>query len=359
MKTKRQLWQELLDGHQALAPYAPSVDGNPPRSLYLERELAIRPARFARYVGYTADSLGAQAGSQWLSALLTGAQGEVFEAYAYGTFVDAGFRFTPKVSIASEALFRNGAGTTELDGRFTMVDVYFDIKSLARPSGVVESLLDEVNYRIRPTGLIASVNGPLDFSNLALDQTQFGNAVQAIVGAAAANKSYAYPGLGVRFRFVDAATPVQFAEHEFNAYRFAEENRFSVMTSAKQVPRAQRFLFVYVYSEIDHLLGGFPDMAEIGERALARRVFMELTHSSTPVRTYCIKADPAATVGDVSRAIGGLLFVNISRTEDPVSLRFYLNPNANPPQRITKYHVDQITDFDHMMYAEDFAFDNY
>lgn len=359
MKSKTQLWAVLLDANDNLNAYTQNLDAIPVRSIALEREVSINAAFFAGHLERTLLRLNVAQRAAWIPALMTGDQGYVNEAYAYGILAERNFIFTPVASMPSANLYRASVGTTDLDGSFHHHGIYFDIKSLSRPSGILENLLDEVNARINPNNKFARANGSLDFYQQELNGTAFQAAVEAIVNASTHQNSYSHPGLGVTFRFHDVAAGIQWTEGTFSPYRFARENRHIVITNAKQVPRNECFMFIYVYSELDHELAVFPDFSSIGERALARRVFCDLTRDHALAARYCAKTDPTATVGEVARSIGGLAFVRICQRNSTSDIRFYLNPNANAGQHLTANQVEQMADFGQGVIVDDFHFDNY
>ena len=329
------------------------------RYIHLERELAVNAPFFAQHVKRTLDHMGPVRSGQWLSGLMTGDQGYIFESYAYGSFAGCEYHFNPLVEVPSADLYRQPGGPVALDGEFNLVEVLFDIKSLSRPSDILEDLLDRVNQRINPQGLLVRANGSLDFDHAELDQAAFGAAENAIVGVAAVGASYVHEGLGCSFRFFPADQAILMSEGTFNPYRFAQENRHVVMTHAKQVHRSRAFMFVYVYTELDHELAVFPDFAGIGERAIARRVFVELCRSNTPATQYCRRAAQGVTVQEIARSIGALLFLCVKQRTGEITLRFYLNPNANEGQVISFGRIEQLTDFAQGLEVETFMFDNY
>lgn len=361
MKTKYHLWNELVTANPALSAFAPDADATTPRTIDLERELGVNPTFFAAHVKRSLDHIGGHAGNSWLNGLLGGDPGFVLEAFAYGALAERQIRFIPNASVPSTDLFRSSTGETVLDGLFPLVDIYFDIKSLSRPSGILESLLDAVNAEINPLNRVVRASGSLDCDHHELDGVAFATAKNAIVAASANNQPYVHPGLGNAFRFSDANAPIQLSEGVFNPYRFAQENRHLIITNAKQVHRNSRFMFVFVYTELDHEMAAFPQYAADGERALARRAFIELNHAAGLATQYCPKADQAVTVQQVVQALGGLMFLCVHQRTSKLTLRCYLNPNSNAAQEVSRGHVEQLTDFDltRLDRLEDFAFDNY
>lgn len=360
MKTKLQLWNELITANANLAEFAPTADATKPRSIHLERELTANATFLASHVKGALDQLGAAAGLVWLNRLLDGEQGIIHEAYAYGVLADRGFSFTAGIQLNSAELYRTSRETTDLDGMFKHSDVLFDIKSLSRPSGVLESLLDRVNQRINRNNRVAMIDGSLDFDHRILNGLAVNDIVAGIT-TASGDPYFTHPNMPCSFRFFDADSPIMHSEQSFNPYRFAEENRHIVLTHAKQVHRTSRFMFLYVYTQLDHELAFFPDFSSIGERALARRVFMELHRIAHAADQYCSQVAAGVRVEEVVKSIGGLILLGVRQRESETSLRCYLNPNAYAQQQISTDHLEQITGFNLNAFdaIDNFEFDNY
>lgn len=360
MKTKSQLWNELVTANAGLGTYTPMADNTEPRSIHLEQELAVNATFLAKHVNHTLGQLADASKLVWLNRLLNGEQGIIHEAYAYGELIERQFHFTADVQVNSTELYRSSTGMTSLDGKFNFCETLFDIKSLSRPSGILGSLLDRVNQRINANNRVVMVDGSLDFDHRFLDGLDVSAAVDAI-STASGNPFFKHPQIPCAFRFFDVDTPIKYSLQTFNPYRFAEENRHIVLTHAKQVHRTSRFTFLYVYTELDHELAAFPDFSPIGERALARRVFMELDRNAHFADQYCSQVAAGVRVEQVVKSIGGLMFLGVRQRESKASLRCYLNPNANAQQKIATDHLEQMANFTPHAFdvVEGFEFDNY
>src|SRR4051812_48527890 len=138
MKTKDELWAEITAAEPALAAQNPTVGAVAPRTIHLERELDANTNFFVTHLRQAFDKLPADKRTGWLTGLVSGDPGFVFEAYGFGAFAERDYTFAPLVTVPSADLFRpGGGGPVELDGLLPG-DIYLDIKSLSRPSGVLE-----------------------------------------------------------------------------------------------------------------------------------------------------------------------------------------------------------------------------
>jgi hypothetical protein len=353
------LWNLLVGARAELAAFAPAMPQT--RYRHLETELQVNPRLMAGHALIAAQRMPHESANTWLRDLLTGRPGIVAEAHAYGVLAERHIPFEPHIEVQNADLFRVPGGPVVLDGRFPAPEILFDIKSLFCPGDVLGSLTDQVNEALAPHDLVAVPFGLADFDQQGLAGHSFGNALAAVIAAARLGTSFAVEAIGVRYRFVSASSPYWFSEQSFQPYRFAAMNRHLPLTDAKQVPRARKFVFVYVYSELDHELASFPGDSDIGERALARRVFVELTERVELASRYCRESDAGALVRDIARSIGAMLFVQILQRQNRATCRMYLNPNANAAQRISTGNVEEITDFNDSSFdsVEDFEFDNY
>lgn len=360
--SEAEAWAELVAAVPDLARHNPAraPDG---RNVSWDLELEVRQHRalFARHIQSAIAPMADDQVASWLGAVLsTPNEGFLNEAYAYGVLAERGFRFECPYRIDSGQLYRAHAGAeVKLDGRFTDADVMFDLKSLLAPERIARRLLAAANDRLAEHGMVAAFSGTLDFDYLAVGDTEFSRQLRFICNHAQIGRRIELPDWRLVFTIYSATHAPPDSELEFRADRFAASNRHFFVSDAKQIPRSGKFVLSYTYLGPYHPFF-LPDTEpRRAERLFSRRSFIELSRNTKPVVRYCGDADPKATVADIVRSIGGILFVGLDR-ERNATVRLHLNPNAGDGQKLTMDDVHAMTRADGAIdEVIDFEYDNY
>lgn len=282
------------------------------------------------------------------------------DRHFYGSFCELGAYdwlernnapHTAQVALGSQDVI-NPNGCT-IDGRFRNYEAYFDIKGF----GMQAYLMDLFKQRLQPfvPGLTILIDGPLDVAVKDIETYAFG-AIGQLKAKLSVGSTHQILKLGWSIK---VATPqrVTISEHTNDPYVFAEENRYYPFKTSRQFTRKAPFFLVFPYSSQFNsmLASNIFDMTDIALRALARRVFIQLTSDKTLLHKHDSQTSPGLTVADAAKLVSALLFINL----DNEGAWLFLNPRAE--HKLTKYHIEQVFDFTIpvQMGIEDFLHDNY
>lgn len=296
-------------------------------------------------------------------ALTANNKGILFELLALGLLGTRGIRATCPASIQSTDTYsKNNNTTISLDGKLYHCDVLFDIKTLANPEVITQRLIKSVNKELSKKKLHAVASGALDYQHSAMEKGQFSKIKEYILKQASARSQIDIPDHPLKIQIYEAGQ-LTLAENGFMGYRYAENNRLLAVKDAHQIPRNQKFVLIFVYERSEHEFGTFPKESLECERAFARRVFIELTKwNSVDASEYSSKVDANVKVADVAKSIGAIFFAMLDYTDQAEdTLRAYLNPNANPHQKVAEWHLKSMADFNNNVFEQidDFKHDNY
>jgi len=258
---------------------------------------------------------------------------------------------TAQVALGSKDVL-NPNGCT-IDGQFMNYDAFFDIKGF----GMQAYLMELFKRRLQPFahGLTILIDGPLDVAVKDIETYAFGNIgklkAKLFVGSTCQIRE-----LGWSIKVVKPQR-VTISEHTSNPYVFAEQNRYYPFKTSRQFTRNAPFFLVFPYSShFNNMLASNAfDMTDIALRALARRVFIQLTADTTLLQQHDSQTSPELTVSDAAKLVSALLFINLDNDE----AWLFLNPRAL--HKITNYHIEQIFDFTAPIHMgiDDFEHDNY
>ena len=234
-------------------------------------------------------------------------------------------------------------GATEciLDGRLGHLwGLHFDVKALA---DVTKMVLDRVRARIEADHPDVS----LGFSYaLDLGQTVVPAAMHGLTSeiqrAIREGRSFVnHDPSRVQVRIHKPRPSVTITEHSFDPYHQARELRLAPLSDARQFVKGAPNLLVYVVHHWFNLTNAnnFGGQQHTFFRALARRVFCELTKDSRQLSEVLVDDLTGVTVQDAARHLSGIVFlvdhtVLGRRKRDPSTLPgvmeafVYANPNA-------------------------------
>jgi len=282
------------------------------------------------------------------------------DRHFYGSFCELGAYdwlernnapYTAQVALGSQDVL-NPNGCT-IDGRFTSYVAYFDVKGF----GMQAYLMEVFKQRLQSfaSGLTILIDGPLDVAVKDIETFAFGNIWQLSVKLSAGS-IHKIREIGWSIKVV---TPqrVNISEHTIDPYVFAERNRYYPFKTSRQFTRNAPFLLVFPYSsQFNNMLASNVfNMADIALRALARRVFIQLTADKALLHQHDSQTSPGLKVADAAKLVSALLFINLDNDE----AWLFLNPRAE--HKLTKYHIEQVFDFTIpvQMGIDDFENDNY
>jgi hypothetical protein len=126
---------------------------------------------------------------------------------------------------------------------------------------------------------------------------------------------------------------------EFDPYRLAKENALFPFKDAKQFTRNNPFILIFVVHPWFNALSLHRDFNGGGTtftRSLARRAFMQFSNDSTPLNSVCEGVPSDVTLGDASRLLSAIFFVNVWPLEAEPAISYtlpswlYLNPRVAP-----------------------------
>ena len=162
--------------------------------------------------------------------------------------------------------------------------------------------------------------------------------------------------------------PISVSTISHDPYALAKENAAYPFLSANQFTRNKPFVLIYVVHPWLNHLSLDSDFANAGTtftRAFARRAFMQFSDDKTLARDYCKQISDKTTLGDASRLLSAIMFVNVwpsdayrpGRSEsNPKPSWIYLNPRAT-----NKIPHGQMRVFQNNLatYIDDFSNDDY
>lgn len=278
--------------------------------------------------------------------------GTYCELGAYGWLAEHGVAYKAQVPLSSTQVLKANGST--IDGQFTVVDAYFDIKGMGFQEYVADLFREKIEVQLN--GLLVKLDGPMDVAVKDIDQYAFPQ-IPALVQALQAGGSAKVHQLG----WTVSALPrvgVSMATTTLDPYRLAQENRYFPFKTAGQFTRQIPFVLVFAYaSKFNRNLPlNFSGGTDITLRSMARRAFMEHSRNSTPASQLDSSVPAGISLGDASRLLSAMLFINLDCDDDA---RMFLNPRARHP--LQSNHVEQLFDFVPLTFIliDDFAFDDY
>jgi hypothetical protein len=267
--------------------------------------------------------------------------GSYSELGAYDWLDRHGATFQAQLSLSGEQVL-NPNGCT-IDGRFDGYETYFDVKGMGFQAYVAQKFLARLQKRL--VGLEVTIDGNMDVSVKDIDEfahkkiaelaTSLGSVAVGCVGAEQ------IPELGWTIR-VRPQRNVGQSMHTIDPYRLAAENRYYPFKGSGQFTKNVPFLLIFPYTARFNvwLSMNFMNSTVITFRAMARRIFMQLTTDTSLASAYDRQVDPLVTVGAAARLISGILFINLDNDFG----RLFLNPQAT--HLLTRLNVQQLFNFE-------------
>jgi len=254
----------------------------------------------------TANGVPAVALGKMMGDLLSEANfyGQVCEFGVYDWLHIAGATFNPQVHVNGTIILNpNGS---DLDGVFEATEVYFDIKAFGFQTYVMETFRKKLERAVGSRHVM--INGAADVSAKDVETLAF-RQTTSLAAQLSTDGRAEIPQLGWKIRLETGQ--VALGEQITDPYQVAGHNRYFPFKSARQFARTKPFLLIFGFSHHFNqpLSVNFDDSTSTTLRALARRVFMQMPNDAGLVTAYDRKSSPVS-VGEASRLISGLLFVN-------------------------------------------------
>jgi hypothetical protein len=286
----------------------------------------------------------------------------VYERHFYGSYCELGAydwldrngaAFQAQVSLTSQQVL-NPNGCT-VDGCFRDCDVYFDIKAFGFQAYVTEVFQRVLEQQL--PGLTVTIDGSMDVDVKDIDTYGFSQ-ISMLVTNLQAGGHHTIPQLNWKVYAKLTQPPVSMSVQTINPYRLAKENRYYPLKTAGQFTQRKPFMLIFTYAaQFNTALSlNFSNSTDTTLRALARRVFMQLTTDTTLASQYDRKVGPSVTVADATKNLSSLMFINLDKEDDAW---LFLNPRATHP--LTKDCIEQIFDFNipNTLGIDDFEHDDY
>ena len=240
-----------------------------------------------------------------------------------------------------------------IDGLFNEREIFFDIKAMGFNKYVENQFCQRLEGKLN--GFKVMIDGSIDVAIKDIEKFAFGQINQIQKDLESGGRKY-IPELRWTIR-AELPRKVMMTIQESNPYALAEENRFYPFKTAGQFTQHAPFVLIFTYAAQFniYLFTNFASSTDITLRALARRAFMQLETDLTPVQQFDSQTASGIQLGDASRLLSALLFINIDN--DDACL--YLNPRARHP--LKREYFEEIFDFmlPHKLLIDDFEHDNY
>lgn len=277
--------------------------------------------------------------------------GAFCELATYGWFDQHDVAFQAQLKLSgSEVLNPNGC---TIDGRFTAVDGYFDIKGMGFEAYVTEQFKEALKKQL--PGFDIVIDGPMDIAVKDIEVYAFGQ-LAALKAKLANGGLEKIQELGWTIR-AQAQQRITISTHTADPYRLAEENRYYPFKTAGQFSRNAPFVLIFAYSHQFNpaLAVNFAGMSDIALRSLARRAFIQLTTDASPAANYDQQVPSGIQIADAARLLSGLLFIHL----DDGSAWMFMNPRAT--HKLSDDDLRQLFDFNlpPSLGTDGFAHDNY
>ena len=277
--------------------------------------------------------------------------GAYCELGGYGWLARQGVQFKAQIALTAQDVL-NPNGCT-IDGRLDPVGAFFDVKGFGFNAYVMEQFREGLQSFL--PGFEVHISGPVDVSVKDIEAYAFPK-LSAFRTSLANGGVQTIQELGWTIN-VELPRNVAMQEHTHNPLRLAEENRYYPFKTAGQFSRSAPFVLFFPFAAQFNgwLSTNFFQSTDETLRALARRVFIQLTAEASPLKKHDAQVPANATVADAAKLLSALLFVDLDNDRG----WFYLNPRA--AHVLDRYAIEQIFDFQRPsnLLIDDFAYDNY
>jgi hypothetical protein len=284
----------------------------------------------------------------------------ISERHFYGAFCElATYDWLDRHDVAFQAQVKltgsdvlNPNGCT-IDGQFTAIDGYFDIKGMGFEAYVTEQFRDALEKQL--PGLDVVIDGPMDIAVKDIEAHAFSQ-LPALKAKLANGGIESIPALGWTVR-AQHPQRVTTTTHTTDPYLQAAENRYYPFKTAGQFSRKAPFVLIFTYSHQFNqpLSVNFTGMSDIMLRSLARRAFIQLTADQSQAASYDKQVAAGTLISDAAKLLSGLLFIH----SDSDKAWLFVNPRAT--HKLTEYDLKQLFDFNvpTSLGVDDFAHDDY
>jgi hypothetical protein len=252
---------------------------------------------------------------------------------------------------SSDVLATNGS---TLDGKIEHGSVYFDVKAFGSNERLAQRLKERLEVEILDEQVL--IEGSWDLSYETYEEL-----IRSAPGLATdlrQNRMVQKDRLRIR---LEPKKPVTVSMREGDPYCLAKENALYPFKYAKQFTRNNPFILILV---VDPLFNGgwihsdFAGMDTAFTRSLARRAFMQFSSDSTLLDPIGRSVPSDVTLGEASRLLSAIFFVNVWPLQANPTSWLYLNPRATHrlmPGSLNLFRANNPND----TYIDDFAHDDY
>ncbi|MFP4529380.1 MAG: hypothetical protein ACLFQX_12605 [Candidatus Kapaibacterium sp.] len=257
--------------------------------------------------------------------------------------------------------------------------IYSDVKSLIPThTELVDQILDKLESQFVTKNFLIGIDNIYDVDYLRIKsdyiyELQSGNLIQKLTEAInSLNTSYTHilqSGESANFRISyarDGKNTALQTMREMEPYKLAVDYKYKILDYYEKLLISEPSLITFVANPwFNQELNPFDDFVPTFYRALARRIFMELTKDSTDMGTIYPKLQGKnIKISDVAEIITGIIFINdrsVTKSDGEIYDTFiYLNPNATN-KKLSRRDFD-ILKWSHRIkqpFIDEFYYDNY
>jgi len=284
--------------------------------------------------------------------------GAFAELATYDWMIRCHERITTQVAMDSSEVLATNCST--LDGKIEHGGVYFDVKAFGANGRLAKRLKERLEDEIRDEQVLIEESWDLSFE-------AFESLIRSASDIAIELRQKRMVKKGrLRIR-LEAKKLVTVSMREFDPYRLAKENALFPFKDAKQFTRNNPFILIFVVHPWFNALSLHRDFNGGGTtftRSLARRAFMQFSNDSTPLNSVCEGVPSDVTLGDASRLLSAIFFVNVWPLEAEPAISYtlpswlYLNPRATHRLTLGSLSAFRANNLQGT-YIDEFADDNY
>jgi hypothetical protein len=257
----------------------------------------------------------------------------------YGAFAElagyewlgrCGVEFEPQVQLAPSDVL--GVAGSMLDGKIRG-GPYFDIKGFGFSGRLARRLQEKLQANFPNEQVL--VSGSWDIALAAFEELI--RSTSRIAGELRTERYIKHGRLEIR---LEKRQPITVSSRVADPYRLARENARFAFADAQQFTKNESFVSLYVihpWFNAATIGNDFGGMDATLTRSLARRTFMQFSNDPTPLADICDRVAASATMGDASRLLSAIFFVNVWPTDADTRVTqefpswLYLNPRATHP----------------------------
>ena len=268
-----------------------------------------------------------------------------------------------KISYAKEMNCKK----TNIDGYIGEYRLFFDVKRLSdNTKEILDKIINEVKTQSGKKCIILP-EYPLD-ANYESYQKEWvalkSELTHELKEGIKFIKSTVMPELSYRISWGPGVTSVT---STYSPYRHAENMYRQVLIYTKKFIKDRSFFLVFVnFPWYNQVVSGGWNYNKIYYRAVARRIFCQYQHITTPMKQLLSEFQGNETVYDVTKKITGIIFIddNCLLSETPsgpnTTSYIFLNPNAdNKPSYTARTYIHSIAERNKDSEIDYFDGDNY